>query len=126
MATLQIAREGILKQLEVTLEGRMSRTLDLAPLIRTDAQGSMVLVAPRVRFDGDNQHPITWNGTVDSETSVHLGQAYEGAIEALRSRELNEVVGEEVETRRAIEARIELLESRLREIEEELKQEAPP
>jgi hypothetical protein len=111
--------------LEAVLEGRQSRTLDLAPLIHTDQDGRVVLVAPRPgEHDASSQY--RWTFRRDDDTSDHLELAYEDAVEALGNYDLQEVVGEEAETRKELEERIELLERRLREVELQLESTSKP
>jgi membrane-associated protease RseP (regulator of RpoE activity) len=122
---LEFARAGMVWTLEAVLESRQSRTLDLAPLIHTDQEGRVVLVAPRPG-EHDVSSQYRWTFRRDDDTSDHLELAYEDAVEALGNYDLQEVVGEEAETRKELEERIELLERRLREVELQLESTSKP
>ncbi|MBZ0112182.1 MAG: PDZ domain-containing protein, partial [Thermoanaerobaculia bacterium] len=122
---LEFARSGMVWNLEAILEGRQSRTLDLAPLIHTDQDGRVVLVAPRPR-EGDASSQFRWTFRSGDDTSDHLELAFEEAVEALGSYRLQKVVGEEAETRKELEERIEFLERRLREVELQLETTTKP
>ncbi len=119
---LTIVRDGARWVLEAQLESRRSRTLDLAPLLRTDEQGRTLLVTPHrpLEFRGPTQIRVDVDPGAREDTTIHFERAFGGALEALKDEDLNELVGEQAETRRALEARIEYLERRLQEIEAQL------